>query len=132
MSKYKILLIEDDDDQRELLVEIIPFKSSLNLEVIGAINGKNALEKSKESSFDTVVTDYFMPDLDGLAFIKEFKKNAANFKIPIIFMSAFFADLGTAGNRDLFENVYFLDKPFRVDDLIKKIDFNIKSQAVSV
>ena len=51
LSKYKILLIEDDDDQRELLVEIIPFKSSLNLEVIGAINTKMTERRNKCSFF---------------------------------------------------------------------------------
>ena len=131
MAKYKILLIEDDNDQRDLLIETIPYKSSLDIEVVGANNGRNGLEMTKQGSYDTIVTDYFMPDLDGLSFIQEFKKHEENLKIPIIFMSAFFADLDTAANKDLFENVFFLNKPFRIDELIKKIDFNIKSSAIS-
>ncbi|MFK7823304.1 MAG: response regulator [Oligoflexales bacterium] len=123
MKKFRVLLIEDDDTQRELLSETIPFKSNLDITVTTAEDGLCGIQKSESESYDVVVTDYYMPNLDGLEFIKKFREHETNKKVPVIFVSGFFSELDTANNKQYFENVTFLQKPFSINDLIKKVDF---------
>ncbi len=62
-----ILLIDDDDDGRELL--------SNTLELVGAkvtshASAKDALRALEQSSFDLIVSDVGMPEMDGLTFMR--------------------------------------------------------------
>ena len=88
--KYKILLIEDDDSQRDALREaIIRKKDELNASVTVASDGHKAIELSKNHHFDIVVTDFLMPNMNGLEFLIEFKKNDPDSRVPIIFISGY-------------------------------------------
>jgi CheY-like chemotaxis protein/anti-sigma regulatory factor (Ser/Thr protein kinase) len=60
--------------------------SSGNVRVLYASNGRDALEKIKQSPPDLVVTDLVMPDLDGLELVKEVR--AAYPAIPVVLMTA--------------------------------------------
>ncbi len=57
-----------------------------SIRVLYANNGRDALEKIKQSPPDLVVTDLMMPDLDGLGLVKEVR--AAYPSIPVVLMTA--------------------------------------------
>lgn len=66
-----ILVVEDEDDIREILVEIY---SSFGLIVDEAEDGDTALEMVKKNQYDYISTDMKMKRLQGIEFIKEYRK----------------------------------------------------------
>ena len=66
----RVLIVEDDEVAR------LSLKASLeaaNMFVEGVENGANAENMIKYSSFDVVIVDYRLPDIDGLNLIKKMK-----------------------------------------------------------
>ena len=65
---YKILIAEDESEMRNLLVKYINKKT--DMEVIGStVNGQEALELVRQTRPDIVITDIFMPVMNGLEFL---------------------------------------------------------------
>jgi two-component system, cell cycle sensor histidine kinase and response regulator CckA len=81
----KILIAEDNEDNRKLLVKQLRF---LNHEVTGAANGKEALSIGLADPPDILVTDILMPDMDGYQLCVEWKQNEKLQSIPLIFFTA--------------------------------------------
>ncbi len=54
MHGLRILLVEDDDDNRELMAEVL---ESSGYEVLSAASGQDGLKKLSEHTVDVVVTD---------------------------------------------------------------------------
>lgn len=80
-----ILIVEDEEMVRENLSELL---SEKNYRVIQAVNGKEALEILNKVTVDLIITDLRMPIMDGMAFIREVKKNDNTKSIPVIVLSA--------------------------------------------
>jgi two-component system response regulator PilR (NtrC family) len=117
MEEFKILVVDDEDDVRKTLSEMI---ESLGYQVMGAENGKKALDRIKTEKVDLVITDLSMPKMNGLELIVNSKQINPN--IPIAVISAFGnAETTTfALTRGAFS---FIAKPFKiaqVRDLIRK------------
>ncbi len=83
-SKVKILVVEDNDDLRSFLCDIL----SVQYDVIAAPNGAAGLEKAEKEQPDFIVTDVTMPEMDGLTMVKKIKQNKKLSHIPIIVLSA--------------------------------------------
>ena len=80
------MLIVDDDT---MVMDILAFEmQDLGFEVTVAYDGKEGLEHFKKGSFDVVLTDYKMPNMDGLEMVKNILAIDPN--IPIVMLSGFF------------------------------------------
>lgn len=109
-----VLVVDDDKNSRDLI------KLSLkdNYEVVIAINGVHALEILKRKTFDVIVCDFVMNDLDGLELLKKIKDSGSN---------AIFILITAFGTNDLAieaiqKGAYeYLSKPFKMNDLKKII-----------
>ena len=66
----RILLIEDEAPSRAALTLLL---KSAGYEVAGAGSGQEALEKLASEKFTIVITDLFLPDLDGIDILKRVK-----------------------------------------------------------
>lgn len=61
----KVFVIDDADQVREMLVQMLELS---DFEIVGsAAGGQEAVDKVEEADPDVVVTDYKMPDMDGIA-----------------------------------------------------------------
>ncbi|ATD54176.1 response regulator transcription factor [Clostridium chauvoei] len=81
---YKVMLVDDEKLILQGLLNIIEW-DKLDLKVIhSAEDGKEALEKFKETPVDIIVTDINMPRLTGLELLKEVKKLNNNVKFIIL------------------------------------------------
>ncbi|AWC27995.1 MULTISPECIES: response regulator transcription factor [Bacillus cereus group] len=82
MNKYKVLLVDDESDMRQL---VGMYLDNFGYEWDEAENGKEALLKLEEAHYDFVILDIMMPEMDGIAVCKEIRKTS---DIPIIFLTA--------------------------------------------
>lgn len=80
----KILIVEDNDDLRGFLRDIL----SSQYNIITASNGKEGLEKAEAEQPDFILTDVTMPEMDGLTMVKRIKSKKQLSHIPILVLSA--------------------------------------------
>ena len=84
LNTLRLLFVEDDPDAtRELAHYLKKRVSSLAV----AANGREALELCASNTFDVILTDLRMPEMDGLTFIRHLR--ASNTQTPVVIMSAF-------------------------------------------
>ncbi|MGC8869916.1 MAG: chemotaxis-specific protein-glutamate methyltransferase CheB [Brevinematia bacterium] len=86
MEKIEVLIVDDSALMRKMVSEILS-KHPLILPKDTAINGKVALNKVKKNTFDVILLDIEMPEMDGIQFLEEYSK--LNLNIPIILLSSF-------------------------------------------
>jgi two-component system response regulator (stage 0 sporulation protein F) len=80
-SMAKILLVEDDNLVRDMLVQVLQRASH---EVESATNGEEATEILKRIKPDIMVTDIIMPKKSGITLISEVKSQHPNMEIIAI------------------------------------------------
>lgn len=81
----KILVIEDNQDVRENLSEILTLSG---YEAITAENGKIGVEKAQKDSPDLILCDIMMPELDGYGVLHILSHQQKTADIPFIFLTA--------------------------------------------
>jgi CheY-like chemotaxis protein len=114
-----ILLVEDDNDLREMLRNSLIRK---NFTVLEAADGKDAILHFKPAVTDLVVTDLIMPEEDGLKVVIKLKEIKPDLKIIAI------SGGGKAGPGSYLNLAKALgadaifSKPFSVNDLVSKIE----------
>lgn len=86
MSRKKILLIDDEDDIRE--VATLTLETIAGFEVITAPNGLAGVAKAKTERPDAILLDVMMPGLDGVSTFLKLQESEATRDIPVIFMTA--------------------------------------------
>lgn len=89
----KILLVEDNDVNRELVREIL---ESRDFEVLEAQNGLEALHMISKFSPDLVLLDIQMPVLDGISAIKQLRRKPQYADLPVLALTAY----AMVGDRD--------------------------------
>lgn len=120
--EYRILLVEDNPhimEMYEYVMKKLSRGGNLAIEVTLARDGHDALEKLRKETFDLVVTDLFMPVLDGFEFIRRLRQDARAAKLPVIAISAGGADTATQAQQ-AGADVY-LRKPVRFVDVVETV-----------
>lgn len=117
----KILIIDDDENYRELLQEVIRRMGHEVESVATAIEG---LEKIKKYSYELLVVDYLIPGMTGLELIREIRRS--NQELQIIVVSGYdsFPDQNSTSDLKL---AGYLTKPIdfeKFEALIQKISTN--------
>ena len=118
----KILIVDDDKVLRDILSHML---SMSDFVVEQAGNGKEALEKIKINKPDIIILDCIMPVMDGFETFVNLKRNPDTQDISIMFCSA--THIEEAKNRGLKADGY-IEKPFIIEDLLKKINEIIKAK----
>lgn len=83
LSGSKILLVEDNEINKEIIIDLLA-DSGIIIDV--ASNGLEAIEKFKENNYELIFMDIQMPILDGYEATKEIRK--LNQTIPIVALTA--------------------------------------------
>ncbi|MHA1398627.1 MAG: ATP-binding response regulator, partial [Candidatus Heimdallarchaeaceae archaeon] len=115
LGKGKILLVEDEEDVREITKIML---ENHGFEVITANNGKRALELYDES-FDLVLTDIIMPEMNGNQLIKEIRKKNQN--ANCIAMTGY-------SDVEIPEGITILHKPLTSTKLVNHINEEIRKK----
>ena len=85
MSQRTILIIDDHDEIRENIAEIL---SLGGYRTLTAENGKRGIEAAVKEKPDLIVCDIMMPELDGYGVLHLLRKNPETEDIPLIFLTA--------------------------------------------
>jgi len=117
MSKT-ILIIEDNDDIRENVVEILELSGYT---AFGAASGKAGIELAIKLIPDVILCDIAMPEMDGYGVLYILKRNPVTVAITFIFLTAKAERLELRKGMDLGADDY-LTKPFSDIDLLKAIE----------
>jgi diguanylate cyclase (GGDEF)-like protein len=117
----KILVIDDEPLLEYVILQLFRHQiSTQQLEFEFAINGAQALEKLQtDGSFDLVLTDINMPEMDGLTLLENLPAIDPTLKAVVVSAYGDMPNIRTAMNRGAFD---FLTKPIDFDDL--KITIN--------
>lgn len=86
MDKINVLVVDDSALMRKMISEILSIHPLINPKDT-AINGKIALNKLKKDTFDIVLLDIEMPEMDGIQFLEEYSK--LNLGVPVVILSSF-------------------------------------------
>lgn len=112
----RILIVDDAAFMRMMIRDIL---TKNGYEVVGeAQDGAQAVERFKELKPDLVTMDITMPEMDGIAALKEIKKIDGNAKVIMcsaMGQQAMVIDAIQAGAKD------FIVKPFQADRVIEAI-----------
>ncbi len=115
----KILAVDDSPTMRRIIINTL--KRAGYTDIIEATDGKDALAKMKVDKVDFVITDWNMPEMDGLTFVTNVRNNPEHKDLPILMVTT------RSVKDDIIEamkagvNSYIV-KPFTPDTLKEKIE----------
>ena len=123
----KVLLIDDDEDFREDVSEILQLSNYLTLT---APDGKTGVEKALKEKPDLIICDVSMPHMDGFSVLHILSRHPETLAIPFIFMT------GKNELTDIRKGMGmgaddYLVKPFDETDLLNSIEMRLSKNSAS-
>ncbi|HKW95405.1 MAG TPA: response regulator [Methylomirabilota bacterium] len=113
MARHRILVVDDEDNLRDVLVEVLKRDGH---EVDSAVDGTDGLRRIEDVRYDLVITDLRMPGIEGPGLYEALRRRYPDDPPRVIFMSA---------NTGIEEYASFLsgtgepalEKPFNLADM---------------
>jgi DNA-binding NtrC family response regulator len=123
-SGPRLLVVEDDDAMRDLLVEEL---SEAGFEVLAARGGRDGIDQVRRERIDLVITDLRMPDLDGFDLIRDVKATPHS---PHIVMITAFGSIETAIKAVKLGAYDYITKPFEMEELVLVADKALEERSL--
>jgi two-component system sensor histidine kinase/response regulator len=120
-SKQKILVVDDNPKNIQVLASFLYEKG---YEIEYSQSGPDALEWIKTESFDLILLDIMMPEMDGFEVCQIIKSNPKNKDLPIIFLTAK-TDIESINKAFNAGGVDYISKPFNSDELIARVNTHL-------
>ena len=115
----KLLIVDDSTMLRDMLSYALN-EGGYN-EVIEAVDGIDGLNKAKETTFDLIITDVNMPNMDGITLVSELRKLPQYLKSPILVLTTERGDEMKAKGKASGATGWIV-KPFVPDQLLKAVN----------
>jgi len=124
MPELKILAVDDSPTMRRIIVNTLK-RAGFN-DVVEASDGKDALAKMKVDKYDFIITDWNMPEMDGLAFVTQMRSSDEFRDMPVLMVTT------RSVKEDIIEAMKagvnnYIVKPFTPETLSEKIGQVLKS-----
>ncbi len=113
----RVLVVDDDP---WILRMVTATLQKRNYVVDTAREGRQALERANANPPDVIISDVMMPVMDGWTFVEQLRQDPRLSAIPVIFLTALGKDEARIAQLGLSSDD-FLAKPFRFDDLEKRV-----------
>ena len=113
----KILVVEDQEDNRIILRDLL---TSAGFDVIEAVNGQDGVDLAETERPDLILMDIQLPVLDGYEATRRIKGNPSLSSIPIIAVTSY-ALSGDEAKAMAAGCDGYVTKPFRSRDLLEKV-----------
>ncbi|HOP07838.1 MAG TPA: response regulator [candidate division Zixibacteria bacterium] len=125
-SKASVLIVDDEQFLRQILGRIVAREG---FAVEEAIDGKDALKKIQEKTYDFVISDIRMPNLDGIELLNRIKQDHKG--ITVILITAY-AGQYTAQDALKAGADYYITKPFKNVEIARTLNtLLVKRQALA-
>ena len=119
----KILVADDDETLLHTLVWILRDRG---YEVVPVPGGENLIDRLAEEQPDLLMLDIMMPKIDGLELLDRLKKDDRWHHLPVLMISSMPPEEATA--RSLEQGAAdFIPKPFRVAELVARVEAQLKT-----
>lgn len=120
---HKILII---DDEVEICMILSKFLSKHNFSVQTCYTGVDAIEKVKKNNFDLIISDFRLPDSNGLQLLKEIKSINSENKVIII---TGYSDIQMAVEVIKYGAIDYITKPLFPEELLNLINESLKTSS---
>ena len=119
MADLKILAVDDSPTMRRIILNTL--KRAGFTDVVEAVDGKDALAKMEVDTFNFVITDWNMPEMDGLTFVTTLRGSDQYKTLPILMVTT------RSVKDDILEAMKagvnnYIVKPFTPETLKEKIE----------
>ncbi len=119
MAELKILAVDDSPTMRRIIINTLK-RAGFN-DVVEASDGKDALAKLKVEQINFIITDWNMPEMDGLALVTTLRSSNEYKNMPILMVTT------RSVKDDILEAMKagvnnYIVKPFTPDTLKQKIE----------
>ena len=118
-----ILIVEDDDQQRQLLIEGLGLDNEFQVTAAATLSEANALLGVEDARFDAVLLDLGMPDGSGLDYLAKLRKQGH--VMPIIVVTGSCDEAEIVRGLDDGANDY-VTKPFRINELMARLRTQVR------
>lgn len=115
----RCLVVDDSSTMRRILINML-YKLGYR-DVVEASNGREALSRLGEAQVDLVITDWHMPEMSGIDFIRTLRTDARHGTTPVLMVTT------NAGKDDIVEAMKAgvtscVVKPFTPDTMKEKLE----------
>ena len=117
MENLLILVAEDEDDVRKLLVDALEISG---FDVVSVPDGAAAVAEAGKRLPDLIMLDVRMPKMTGFEACKILKAQESTQQIPVVFLSAYGQEAEVKAGLQLGAEEYLL-KPFAIHELVWQI-----------
>ena len=120
---FNVLIVDDSRSMRAVIKKTISMSGFKMDQCLEAGNGREALDILVKAWVDVIISDINMPEMNGLEFLEELKKDSLLKAIPAIVIS-------TEGSEKRIQDAYdlgargFIKKPFLPEE-IKKVLYEV-------
>ena len=118
LMRRKVLIVEDDPDQLELIR--ISLKDA-GLAIGTAVNGVEAIVKTRSMLPDLIVLDLMLPGLNGFEICESLRQDPVTANIPVIILTGMPGQFGRFAGHESGANGFLL-KPFDPAQLVSKVE----------
>jgi len=116
-NKARILIVED----HPLIAELVETRLRLEgMQPVRCPGGREAIDILGKDTFDLVVLDIMMPEVDGYEVLRHIRTESVSPELPVIFLSAKSSPADVEKGFALGAN-HYITKPFSGHDLVRKI-----------
>jgi DNA-binding response OmpR family regulator len=119
---FKLLLVEDDSEIREIITDYFIEKSSGTFTINSAETGYEGQQECIDNEYDLVLLDVMLPEVDGFTICRELRKTS---DVPIIFITARHTESDRLHGYQLGCDDY-VTKPFSLAELYAKVKALLK------
>jgi CheY-like chemotaxis protein len=117
MAKKKILIIDDEEDICEMMK--LNLETTGEFEVTTVYSGEKGIETAKEVNFDLIITDFYMPGMDGGEVLNTVKE--VNPDLPVLIFSIYHDDESTLAHSIKDKADGIISKPIEHNQLYSEI-----------
>ena len=117
MSKFNILVVEDEEAIREMLMIVL---QQSGFEVMAAADAKEAQRVLEQNKTDLILLDWMLPGISGVEWARRLKKESLYRDVPIILLTARGEEEDKVRGLEIGADDY-MTKPFSPKELVARI-----------
>jgi DNA-binding response OmpR family regulator len=127
-DQQHILVVDDEADMVDLVQLIL---ESAGYQVTTATSGEEALKKIAHDSFDLLMLDVNMPDMDGWQLIQKVRAQPETAQLPIIMVTAKSHSMDRIMGLSILHVNDYITKPFGRQELVRCVEKHLAAVSVA-